>query len=460
MGVAVKQMAEYTLNNQEYIEMDALFDRLFPICRSITGPGLRETLSILSEYIPLEIFGIPSGTQVFDWKIPPEWRIREAWLAGPDGRKIVDFSNHNLHVVNYSAPVDRNMTLEELKPHLYSIPHLPDAIPYVTSYYRERWGFCLPHSVLEALEPGEYHAYIDSEFIEGELNFAHAVLPGKSKREVLISTYVCHPSMANNELSGPLVATFLYRRLAAWSSREFTYRFVFVPETIGSIAYLSKFGDILKERTYAGLVLTCLGGPRQLSYKMSRRGDSPMDRVVMALLRSGEITGETRPFTPVNGSDERQYCSPGFNLPVGQVARSVYGTYDGYHNSLDNKSFMTIEALMRSLDETEKILRALELDGYYRNLYPHGEIKLDKHGLYPDMNAPGTSSLSNNDLRDGRMRLNRILYVLNYSDGTYSLADIAEKCGCGLLEMEDIIRVLKEKGILEGPFREQGGAKL
>jgi len=446
------------LNTREYAEMDALFDRLFPICRSITGPGLRETLSILGEYLPLDLFGVPSGTQVFDWTIPLEWRIREAWLAGPDGRKIVDFADHNLHVVNYSAPIDRKLPLEELKPHLHSIPHLPGAIPYVTSYYKERWGFCLPHAVLEKLEPGEYHAYIDSEFVSGELNYAHAVLPGKSEREILISTYVCHPSLANNELSGPLVAAFLYRRLAAWPSREFTYRFVFVPETIGSIAYLSRFGDTLRERVYAGLVLTCLGGPHPLSYKMSRRGDAPIDKTVAKLFRSGEISGEIRPFTPAYGSDERQYCSPGFNLPVGQLARSVYGTYEGYHNSLDDKSFMTIEALVRSLDETEKILRALELDGYYRNRYPYGEIKLDKHGLYPDMNAPSTAGLSGNDLRDNRLRLNRILHVLNYSDGTYSLADIADKCGCGLLELEEIVAILKDKGVLEGPFREQGGS--
>ncbi len=443
--------------NEEWNEMDRLFDRLFPICRSITGPGLRETLSVLGEYAPLERFGVRSGTEVFDWTIPPEWRIREAWLEAPDGRKIVDFRQNNLHVVNYSAPVDQRLSLEELREHLYTVSYLPEAIPYVTSYYKRRWGFCLSHREFEALEPGMYHARIDSEWIDGELNYAHAVLPGESGREVLISSYVCHPSMANNELSGPIVAAFLYRRLAKWRKRRFAYRFVFVPETIGSIAYLHQFGRQLKRNTYAGLVLTCLGGKSALSYKRSRREQAPIDQVVSHLFQASAIEGELRPFTPAFGSDERQYGSPGFNLPVGQMARMVYGTYPGYHNSLDDKETMTIDALQQSVDELERVLLALELDGYYVNRFPYGEVKLDKHGLYPDINRPYSLQHPKEDSAVNRLQLDRILSIMNYSDGEHRLHDIAGKCGCSILDLEPELRILLEKGLIEGPYESQRG---
>jgi len=440
---------------REMTEMDRLFDRLFPICRSITGEGLRQTLDILSEYVPLERFGVPTGTRVFDWEIPKEWNIREAWLKGPDGSLIADFRRHNLHVVNYSIPVNRKLSLEELRPHLHTIPHLPDAIPYVTSYYQPRWGFCLPHRVLEHLPEGEYHAYIDSELTDGELNYAHALLPGESEREVLISTYVCHPSMANNELSGPIVAAFLYRRIAAWKRRRWTYRFVFVPETIGSIAYLHRFGETLKRSVSAGFVLTCLGGSQPLSFKQSRRKDSIVNRLWDHMLKSKVIDGQTRPFSPANGSDERQYCSPGFNLPVGQLARTIYGTYPGYHNSLDTKESMTIGALYRSVNEIELLLKSLEADVRYRNRFPYGEVKLDKYGLYPDMNSPTNWSYSTNEKQDRRVQLSRILHILNYSDGEHSLAEIAEMCGCHVLELAPLAELLVEKGILEDPAGER-----
>ncbi|HEX7063578.1 MAG TPA: DUF4910 domain-containing protein [Bacillales bacterium] len=444
-------------DSNEIKEMDRLFDRLFPITRSITGPGLRETLNILSEYLPLELFGLETGTKVFDWKIPKEWRIREAWLKGLDGKKIIDFRNHNLHVLNYSTAVDRKMTLEQLKPNLHTIPQLPEAIPYVTSYYKERWGFSLPHRLFEQLKDEEYHAYIDSEHVDGELNFAHAILSGESEKEILISTYVCHPSMANNELSGPIVAAFLYNRLAQWKNRRFTYRFVFVPETIGSLSYLYRFGEELKGKLHAGLVLTCLGGDQSLSYKMSREEDTPVNRVVSHLFDRSALEGNVRPFTPAFGSDERQYCSPGFNLPVGQVSRMVYGKYDGYHNSLDNKETMTIEALNRSVDELEELLEAVELEGYYVNTSPYGEVKLDQHGLYPDSNGPKTRGKSTNQKADHRTQLHRILTVLNYADGSHSLIDIAEKCHCSIVDLEEITQLLKNKGLLKGPFAEKRG---
>lgn len=442
--------------HSELRQMESLFDRLFPICRSITGPGLRETLDILSEYLPLKHFSESSGTNVFNWVIPQEWRIRDANLKGPDGI-IADFKENNLHVLNYSIPVNQKLTLQELKKHLYTIPYLPDAIPYVTSYYKRRWGFCIRHSDFEQLKEGEYYAYIDSELIDGELNYSHAILPGKSKEEILISTYVCHPSMANNELSGPIVAAHLYQRLLTWTERRFTYRFVFIPETIGSITYLHKFGEHLKKYLYSGLVLTCLGGKKPLSYKESRLGTTPIDRMWRHLLDCGELNGLTRSFSPTSGSDERQYCSPGFNLPVGQMARTVYGEYDGYHNSLDTKELMTIESLQQSVDEIEHLLRAIEADGYYINQFPYGEVKLDKHGLYPDMNSPHvTGTHSSNKIADNRTQLNRILTILNYSDGKHSLLEISKKCNCSIVSMVPLIKMLISKGIITGPSDEKG----
>jgi aminopeptidase-like protein len=440
----------------EIKEMDELFDRLFPICRSITGPGLRETITVLSEYLPLESFSVATGEQVYDWQIPKEWTIREGWLKGPDGEIIADFRKSNLQIVNYSIPVDKKLTLAELKGYLFSIPHLPDAIPYVTSYYKERWGFCIPHSTLKKLSEGEYHAYIDSELSDGELNYAHAILPGETEQEVLISTYICHPSLANNELSGPLVAAYLYNRLSKWKKRRYTYRFVFVPETIGSISYLHRFGSQLREKVKAGLVLTCMGGKDQsLSYKLSRSGANPIDKLWGHLTRYETIKGGIRPFTPAYGSDERQYCSPGFNLPVGQIARAVYGTYPGYHNSYDTKESMTIEALKQSVDEMEILLTALEADGYYVNQSPYGEVKLDKHGLYPDINSPVTGSRSSNDVVDNRTQLNRILTILNYADGEHTLMQIADLCGCSLVNLLDLLKILLNKGILTGPFPDE-----
>lgn len=446
----------------EHAAMDQLFDRLFPICRSITGPGLRQTLSILGEYLPLHVFGTPTGTQVFDWEIPKEWHIREAWLKGPDGQKVVDFTNSNLHVLNYSTPVNQKLTMEELRPHLHTLSHLPAATPYVTSYYKPRWGFCLPYEQYKQLpEEGQYHAYIDSELVDGELNVAHAILPGESEREILISSYVCHPSLANNELSGPITAAFLYQRLAKWKKRRFTYRFVFVPETIGSITYLHRFGLELKKKLHAGLVLTCVGGKREngetvpLSYKKSRRGNSPIDEIVQHLFHRQVLSGGVRPFTPIHGSDERQYCSPGFNLPVGQMSRFVYGTYAGYHNSLDTKEFMTITALQQTLDELEQVLLALELDGYYVNMRPYGEVKLDRHNLYPDMNSPNLWGRSSNTVVDGRTLLNQVLTVLNYADGTYTLREVAEACGSNVLDLRTVVEVLQEKGLLKGPYFER-----
>ncbi|QCR34406.1 hypothetical protein C1N55_04770 [Lysinibacillus sp. SGAir0095] len=436
--------------------MDSLFDRLFPIMRSITGEGVRESIRILQEYIPIEMEGVETGTQVFDWEIPKEWVIREAWIKDENGNEIINIKDLNLHVVNYSEPVDMWLSLDELKPHIHTIPKLPDAVPYVISYYKERWGFCMSQNQLDTLQEGKYHVYIDSEKIDGELNYAHVVLPGKSKKEVLISTYICHPSMANNELSGPIVAAFLYNRLKKWENRELTYRFVFVPETIGSITYLYKYGRHLKEQLYSGAVLTCLGGKdHQLSYKMSRNGNSPLNKLIHFLKEQENDSMPVRPFTPLFGSDERQYCSPGFNLPVGQFSKMVYGKYAGYHNSLDTKEVMSIEALLDSVIEIERLLKLQELNGYYINLKPFGEPKLGKYDLYPDINAPSLRGRSTNHKLDNRQQLNQILTILNYSDGKHDLAELSKTLNYKIEDYEVSIEALKEHQLLDGPFYEE-----
>lgn len=441
---------------QELVEIENLLDNLYPICRSITGEGLRESLNILSMHLPLEILGFKTGEKALNWEIPQEWIIRDAWIKDKNEVKVLDFKDNNLHVINYSAPINKEITLEELLQHIYTNPSLPNAIPYVISYYKKRWGFCMEYAKFKELEEGKYHAFIDSEFIDGELNLGHTMLKGESEKEILISSYLCHPSMANNELSGPIVLAFLYKRIFKWKKRNFTYRFVVNPETIGSIAYLSRFGEQLIKHMYSGIILTCLGGDMSLSYKKSRRGDTPIDKITAHLFDSKVICGTMREFTPINGSDERQYCSPGFNLPVGQFAKLIYGQYKEYHTSLDNKELMGIENVLKSIDEIELILKANEYNGYYINQYPYGEIKLDKYDLYPDMNGPSTNGYSNSNKMDGRQELNYILMILNYSDGEHTLLDIAQKCNCNILNLVDIVDKLIAKGVLEGPYFEKG----
>lgn len=437
-------------------EMDELFDRLFPIMRSITGEGVRQTIDILQQYVPLEIEGVKTGTEVFDWEIPKEWVIREAWIKDEKGKKIIDIKQLNLHVVNYSEPVNRWLTLDELKENVFTIPHLPSAVPYVTSYYNARWGFCMSQEQLNHLPEGKYHVYIDSEKIDGELNFAQAVLPGNSKKEILLSTYICHPSMANNELSGPIAATFLYNRIKQWGSREFTYRFVFLPETIGSISYLWKYRDELKKNMYSGIVLTCLGGKNhRLSFKQPRKKRTPIDELIRFLNKKEDYMIQVRPFTPLGGSDERQYCAPGFNLPVGQFSKMIYGQYDGYHNSLDTKEAMTIEAIAESVNDIERLLKYQEMNGYYINQKPFGEPRLGKYDLYPDVNAPTLREHSSSSKVDKRQQLNQILMLLNYSDGRHRLTDIVEKLPYPLESYENVIETLKENGLLAGPFYEE-----
>lgn len=427
-----------------------LFDELFPICRSITGPGFRESLEILRRHMPLELESVASGTKVFDWKVPPEWIIREAVLTGPDGEVVVDFKDCNLHVVNYSESVDQALSLDDLQPHLHSIPRLPTAVPYVTSYYKRNWGFCLSHEQRASLKPGVYRAYIDAEHKEdGELNLAQCVLPGDSEREILLTSYLCHPSLANNELSGPLVLLGLYDRISRWKKRRYTYRFLINPETIGSLCFLHLYGDQLRERLDGGLVLTCLGGRNsRLSYQTSRRETALFDRLAKKLNSDGTTGFELRRFQPIGGSDERQFCSPGFDLPMGQFARDIYQQYDGYHNSLDDKEFMGIGQLMDAIDNIERFLHAGEIAGKFTNLQPFGEPQLGRRGLYPSMNSEQTRYAGTDDGSLTGEGLDRLRYILAYSDGHFDMMEISEKAGCPLVELQPIIERLEQAELL------------
>ncbi|MBE1295626.1 DUF4910 domain-containing protein [Phycobacter azelaicus] len=434
--------------------LSSLFDRLFPICRSITGPGLRESLEIFAEHMPLQMHGVASGTKVLDWTVPPEWSVQHARLIGPDGQVICDFDDHNLHLVNYSQPFQGEMSLEELQPHLHSLPHLPDAIPYVTSYYHPRWGFCLTHRTRETLPQGTYKVDIQTTHTPGEVSFATCDLPGDSDEVVLISSYLCHPSMANNELSGPLGLLRLYERIAAWPNRRFTYRFLLCPETLGSIAYLARFGADLAPKLRGGMVLTCLGGHRDtLSFKLSRRDwldrPSTMDKLARSMAETYPQEFELRDFTPTSGSDERQFCSPGFDFPMIQAARTVYGQFVEYHTSADDKRFMRIEQVERAADRLAEMLEVFDYDGVgLRSLAPYGEPQLGRRGLYPTMNSPMNRGSSRDGATDQRQTLNRLLMTLSLADGTHDLVQIAERIGCGPDALLPIIRELRAQGIL------------
>lgn len=421
-------------------ERDALertFDDLWPLLRSLTGDGVRASHDILATWLPLTRIEIPSGTTVFDWTVPLEWSVRSAWLRGPDGHVIVDVRENNLHLVNYSVPFTGRVRLAELQEHLYSLPDRPDSVPYVTSYYTPRWGFCLTDRVRQALPEGEYEVVIDTDLAPGSMTLSECILPGETDREVLLSTYTCHPSMANNELSGPLVAAALYQRIRAWRSRRLTYRFVFAPETIGAIAYLWLRGQHLRQHLDAGYVLTCLGDPGPFTYKRSRRGDSLADRAAQSTLAS--LAGARMlPFEPM-GSDERQYGSPGFDLPVGSLMRTMYGTYPEYHTSDDDKSLLSFEALQGSVDAYEAMCSNLDRGGArWLNRFPYGEPQLGRRGLYPDLTLAG-----------GNVGVaSAIFWVLNLSDGEHDLLAVAERSGLPVDVLADAAAKAADAGLL------------
>jgi aminopeptidase-like protein len=421
--------------------LEILFDRLWSIPRSLTGNGNRQTLEILSEFLKLNITEIPSGVKVFDWIIPHEWNVKQAFIETIDGERLCDFSKCNLHLLGYSIPVDKWISYEELASHIYTLEGQPDLIPYVTSYYKERWGFCMSYNDFKDLDKTvNYRVVIDSSLdSKGSLTYGEAILPGKSKEEIVFSTYICHPSMANNELSGPLVTTFIYMALSKVKNRHYTYRFIFTPETVGTIAYLSRNLDHLRKYTKAGFVVTCVGDNGSYTYKQSKDQTQEVNQLVEhILLNHANNHFKIIPFTPI-GSDERQYSAPGVNLPFGSLMRTMYGEFEQYHTSADNKEFISFEAMKDTIDLYVKVCMAFESNHRYINLYPFGEPFLSKHNLYP--NTGITSGKKEDWLRN-------ILFILNYSDGKTDLLDIANKLGVSILSLTESITQLKSKSLI------------
>jgi aminopeptidase-like protein len=429
--------------------MLALIQELFPICRSITGNGVRQTLAILQRYIPLGINEVPSGTSVLDWTVPREWNIRDAYVARQDGTRIVDFRANNLHVVQYSRPVDAIMPLAELRPYLHSLPDQPDWIPYRTSYYSENWGFCLTHRQLSSLADGLYRVVIDADLAPGHLSYGELVIEGQTDDTVLFSCHVCHPSLANDNLSGIAVATTLARYVQTLSPR-YSYRFVFIPGTIGSLTWLAHNEDKVG-RIAHGLVLSCLGDAGGMTYKQSRRGNAAIDRIVAHILQHDEVPHRIAPFIPY-GYDERQYCSPGFDLPVGCLMRTPNGEYPEYHSSADNLSLLRPESLAHSLSVLRRIVAVIEGDAVYRSRNQKGEPQLGRRGLYATMG--GQREASYNQMA--------LLWVLNLADGRHSLLDMAERAGVPFATIQAAADALLAADLLEPvlvqPEIEQGRA--
>lgn len=416
-------------------EIYALCEELYPICRSITGDGLRETLRIIARHLPIEVVEVPSGTPVLDWTVPPEWNVRDAYVADASGRRVIDFRRHNLHVVNYSTPIAARMPLAELRPHLHTLPDHPDWIPYRTSYYAESWGFCLTQRALDALPDGEYEVRIDSTLAPGHLTYGELVLPGEIDDEILISTHVCHPSLADDNLSGIAVSVFLARALQARGGRRHTFRFLYAPGTIGAITWLAKNRE-RAARIKHGLTLTCLGDAHPFTYKRTVAGRAAIDRAAAHVLGHAGLPHQMIDFFPY-GYDERQYGSPGFRLPVGSLMRGRHGQFPEYHTSADNLSFISPERLAESAQVLSQIVGVVEGDRRYRNLQPYGEPQLGKRGLY---RAMGGTSIP--DLQFA------MLWVLNLSDGEHSLLDVAERSGLRFESIRAAADLLREHALL------------
>ena len=417
-------------------EMHALCHELFPICRSITGNGFRQSLAILQNYVPnMKTYEVPTGTRCFDWEVPREWNIKDAYIITPNGKKICDFKQSNLHVLGYSAPIDRVIDFDELQEHLYSIPEQPTAIPYVTSYYKERWGFCISQEERDQLTPGNYKVFIDSELKNGSLTYGELIIPGDSEKEIFISSYLCHPSMANNELSGPVVSAFLAKWISELKNRRYTYRIIIVPETIGSIVYLSRNYKSLKRNIVAGFVVTCVGDDKAYSYLPSRQTNTISDKVALHVLKHLHPNFVRYSFLD-KGSDERQYCSPGIDLPVCSVMRTKYGCYPEYHTSLDDLNLVTPSGLYGGYKVLQKIIQCLEMDELFSSTVlcePH----LGKRGLYPTISTA----------RSGLEVMDMMNY-LAYCDGASSNIEIAEKINKPLWELKEIIDKLRNANLI------------
>jgi len=428
---------------QEPLELGALGEQmytlvaeLFPTCRSITGDGLRATLRSLQQFIPVILREVPSGTRVFDWTVPAEWNIRDAFVKNAQGERVIDFRKSNLHVVNYSVAIHQKMSLEQLKPHLFTLPERPDWIPYHTSYYKKTWGFCLTHNQLNALPEGQYEVHIDSSLEDGHLTYGELYLPGETGEEILISTHSCHPSLANDNLSGVAITCFLAKHISQVPHR-YSYRFLFVPGTIGAITWLS-LNESTVSRIKHGLVIAGVGDAGPLSYKKSRRGNAEVDRAAMYVLRQYGPETNVMEFSP-RGYDERQYCSPGFNLPVGRISRSPHGTFPEYHTSADNLEFVSAIALGDSFSACLSIFSILEGNATYLNTNPKCEPQLGERGLYRTMG--GLSKDSTTELA--------LLWVLNLSDGDHTLLDIAERSQISFEGIHRAALLLRDHGLLK-----------
>ena len=407
--------------------------RLYPICRSLTGDGVRQTLDVLGESVDVARRSVPSGTTAFDWTVNEEWNVRDAYVADPTGRRVIDFRESNLHLVGYSIPVRATMSLEELRPHLHSLPEHPDWIPYRTSYYSRSWGFCVADRVLQELGPGPYDVVIDTELTAGELTYGEVVIPGDSDEEVMITSHVCHPSLANDNLTGLVVATEIARLLAALPRRRFTYRFLFAPGTVGPIVWLSR-NEAVVPRIRHGLVLTGLGGPGPLVYKRTRRASAAIDAAVSHVVR--RRGGEVRDYSPY-GYDERQFNSIGFGLPFGRLSRTPHGEYPEYHTSADNLAYVTAGELVESYTAICEVLDVLEHDDRHLNLSPFGEPQLGKRGIYPTTGGLAATKA-----------VMAMLWTLAYSDGTCSALEIAATADLDFADIRQAVSTLTTAGLL------------
>ena len=427
----------YGLETKDKEEMYELCERLFPICRSITGDGVRKTLQMLVEVYgnEINIHEVPTGTKVFDWTVPKEWNIKEAYIENSKGQRVIDFKNNNLHVVGYSLPVDKFVDLQELKSVVYTQPDQPDAIPYVTSYYKECYGFCMSQNQLDKLPEDTYHIVIDSELKEGSLTYGEIIIPGDTEEEVFLSTYICHPSMANNELSGPVVATFLAKWLNLLVKRRYTYRIIFIPETIGAITYLSKNLQYLKEHVIAGFNLSCVGDNRTFSYVESRYGDTLADKAAKNVLSFYYPDYKTYSFLK-RGSDERQYNAPGVDLPVCAICRSKYGEYPEYHTSKDNLELISPEGLLGAYEVYQQCILSLE-NNYSYKINVLCEPQLGKRGLYPTTSQKGTYDA-----------VKVMIDFIAYADGSNDLIDISNIIGVPVNELLTVIEKLEKVDLL------------
>ena len=427
----------YGLESKVKEEMYELCERLFPICRSITGDGVRKTLQMLVEVYgnEINIHEVPTGTKVFDWTVPKEWNIKEAYIENSKGQRVIDFKNNNLHVVGYSLPVDKFVDLQELKSVVYTQPDQPDAIPYVTSYYKECYGFCMSQNQLDKLPEDTYHIVIDSELKEGSLTYGEIIIPGDTEEEVFLSTYICHPSMANNELSGPVVATFLAKWLNLLVKRRYTYRIIFIPETIGAITYLSKNLQYLKEHVIAGFNLSCVGDNRTFSYVESRYGDTLADKAAKNVLSFYYPDYKTYSFLKC-GSDERQYNAPGVDLPVCAICRSKYGEYPEYHTSKDNLELISPEGLLGAYEVYQQCILSLE-NNYSYKINVLCEPQLGKRGLYPTTSQKGTYDA-----------VKVMIDFIAYADGSNDLIDISNIIGVPVNELLTVIEKLEKVDLL------------